>query len=168
MCDNVVNYEIVLANATIINVNKDEYPDLWIALRGGSNNFGIVTRFDLETFDQGPLWGGIIFYPLETVPQQLTEFYNFAQNPEYDEECALIQSFGYSGAHGSAVVNSLFHTKPQADPPTLQRFTAIQPQSGSSMRIDNLSGLTEEQGAIAPAGFRLVHSFLVSLAIPRT
>ena len=108
------------------------------------------------------MWGGIVYYPLETVPQQLTEFYNFAQNPNYDDECALIQSFGYSGAHGSAVLNSLFHTKPQANPPTLQPFTAINPQAFHTLRVDSLSSLTEEQGAIAPVGFRLVHPFLAT------
>jgi hypothetical protein len=33
-------------------------PILYFALRGGGNNFGIVTRFDLVTFPQGDLWVG--------------------------------------------------------------------------------------------------------------
>lgn len=49
-CDNVVNFEVVLANGTVINANESCHKDLWRALKGGSGNFGIVTRFDLETF----------------------------------------------------------------------------------------------------------------------
>ncbi|KAI0178947.1 hypothetical protein GGR52DRAFT_569850 [Hypoxylon sp. FL1284] len=47
-CDSVVNYEVVLANGTIINVSNTTNADLWHALKGGSSNFGIVTRFDME------------------------------------------------------------------------------------------------------------------------
>jgi len=47
-CDSVVNFEVVLGNGTIINANQTTNADLWRALKGGSNNFGIVTRFDME------------------------------------------------------------------------------------------------------------------------
>jgi FAD/FMN-containing dehydrogenase len=37
-CDNVVAFEVVLADSSIINVTKDAYSDLFRALRGGWNN----------------------------------------------------------------------------------------------------------------------------------
>lgn len=49
-CDNVVNYEVVLANGQIINANASANSDLWKALKGGSGNFGIITRFDITAF----------------------------------------------------------------------------------------------------------------------
>nr|POE94378.1 fad-dependent monooxygenase yanf [Quercus suber] len=48
-CDTIVNYEIVLANGTITHANETHHADLWKALKGGFNNFGIVTRFDKST-----------------------------------------------------------------------------------------------------------------------
>jgi FAD/FMN-containing dehydrogenase len=39
-CDNVVNFEVVLADGTVVNANNDEHSDLFWALKGGSNNFG--------------------------------------------------------------------------------------------------------------------------------
>lgn len=39
-CDNVVNYEIVLANSTIVNANAENNTDLFWALKGGGNQFG--------------------------------------------------------------------------------------------------------------------------------
>lgn len=49
-CDSVVNYEVVLASGLIVNANASVHSDLWRALKGGSSNFGIVTRFDIEAF----------------------------------------------------------------------------------------------------------------------
>ena len=40
VCAQVVNYEIVLANGTAVNVNAENSSDLWFALKDGSNNFG--------------------------------------------------------------------------------------------------------------------------------
>jgi hypothetical protein len=51
-------HQVVLANGTIANANQHTHPDLFFALRGGGNNFGIVTRFDFETYRYGLLWGG--------------------------------------------------------------------------------------------------------------
>jgi FAD/FMN-containing dehydrogenase len=43
--------EVVLANGTLLKTSAEEHPDLFLALEGGGDNFGIVTRYDLETFD---------------------------------------------------------------------------------------------------------------------
>jgi hypothetical protein len=48
----------VLANGSISNVNYESHPDLYWALRGSAGNFGIVTAFDLEAYELGPVWGG--------------------------------------------------------------------------------------------------------------
>ncbi|ESK85741.1 fad binding domain-containing protein [Moniliophthora roreri MCA 2997] len=61
---NIVNYEIVLADGTIANVNASSFPDLHKALDGGSTNFGIVTRYDVKTYPLVPLWGGFRNYDL--------------------------------------------------------------------------------------------------------
>lgn len=53
---------MVLANGSITDVNQASAPDLYYALRGGGNNFGIVTNFDLETHSQGQVWGGHKFW----------------------------------------------------------------------------------------------------------
>jgi hypothetical protein len=49
---------LVLTNGSIVNVSYLTHPDLFWALRGGGSNFGIVTRFDLETHPMEPMWGG--------------------------------------------------------------------------------------------------------------
>ncbi|KAL5396522.1 hypothetical protein PMIN06_001612 [Paraphaeosphaeria minitans] len=58
----VLEYEIVFANGTIGHVNKDNYPDLFKALKGGGNNFGVVTNYRLQGQRQGNVWGGNLVY----------------------------------------------------------------------------------------------------------
>lgn len=44
----------------VINANNNTNPDLFKALKGGSCNFGIVSRFDMQAIDGYTLWGGQI------------------------------------------------------------------------------------------------------------
>ncbi|RYP74051.1 hypothetical protein DL771_003240 [Monosporascus sp. 5C6A] len=41
-CDQVVNFEVVLADGSIVEANATTNPDLFQVLKGGSNNFGIA------------------------------------------------------------------------------------------------------------------------------
>lgn len=59
-----LNSQIVLANGSIGSVNQFTHPDLYWALRGGGGNFGIITRFDMETYSLEPMYGGFYFIPL--------------------------------------------------------------------------------------------------------
>ncbi|KAK1772874.1 cytochrome P450 [Phialemonium atrogriseum] len=60
-CDSVVAYEVVLANGHVVTATAEgDYADLFWALRGGHNHFGIVTRFDVLTFPAGPAFARTI------------------------------------------------------------------------------------------------------------
>ncbi|KAK3066594.1 hypothetical protein LTR53_017003, partial [Teratosphaeriaceae sp. CCFEE 6253] len=48
--DSIINFEVVLASAEIVNANRTSNSDLFLALKGGSSNFGIVTRMKILTF----------------------------------------------------------------------------------------------------------------------
>jgi len=60
--DNIINYEVVLADDQFVSANAYAHKDLRVSLRGGANNFSVVTRFDLRAFPQGQLWGSKVFY----------------------------------------------------------------------------------------------------------
>ncbi|KID76205.1 FAD-dependent monooxygenase CTB5 [Metarhizium brunneum] len=56
-CDNVRNFQLVLSSGRVVDANASSNADLYRALRGGGgSNYGIVTRFDLASFEQGDLW----------------------------------------------------------------------------------------------------------------
>ncbi|KAH9890763.1 FAD-binding domain-containing protein [Xylariomycetidae sp. FL2044] len=50
--DQIKGVEVVLADATVVHVHDRSHPDLWQVLKGGGSNFGIVTRFDIQTYPQ--------------------------------------------------------------------------------------------------------------------
>lgn len=54
--DNVIAFDLVLPNGTYVNVKQNSHPDLYFGLRGGLNNFGIVTGATLRTWPSGRIW----------------------------------------------------------------------------------------------------------------
>ncbi|CAO1597599.1 hypothetical protein XANCAGTX0491_001406 [Xanthoria calcicola] len=154
VCDNVLNYELVLPYGKVINVNAST-PDLFKALKGGSNNFGVVTRFDMRTFDSGKFWGGFVVYPLSTMPQQVAAFVGLAGAQPYDPYAALIHSYAYTTGSWS-IANNYEYTRVPAQPypPTFKPFTDIKPQLLNTMRVSGLTDFTVELAATSPAGKR--------------
>lgn len=144
VCDNVENFEVVLASGEVANANSKENSDLWFALKGGSNNFGVVTRFDLRTFRQGKFWGGFVGYPIESRLEQLKAFevLNAAQN--YDTYWTMINNYSFRPAQGWIIANNYEYTQPGAYPIAIQSFTDTRPQLFDTMRISNLSDFTIE------------------------
>jgi len=164
-CDGVLNFEVVTAEGRIVNANEHENADLWRALRGGSNNLGVVTRFDIKTFEQGDLWGGAIFYPISTAPQQLSAFYSLITAKPYDEYASITNIYGYSPASGAGTLNLAVYTKPVEKPPIYQPFMDIQPQLFNTFRTSNLSDFTDEQAALSLTGLRYVSILVMKIGI---
>jgi FAD/FMN-containing dehydrogenase len=76
--DNLESAEVVTAAGEMVTASATVHPDLFWALRGGSGNFGVVTRFEFRLHPVGPdLLSGLIVYPLseaKAVLQQYREF----------------------------------------------------------------------------------------------
>lgn len=146
--------QVVLAKGSIVQVNYRSCPDLYWALRGGGNNFGIVTRFDLETFPQGQLWGGSKGYTIDQNVTLLRALTNFNEASPGDPDAALIVAFAYLRDNGTYIASVAYdYAKPEADPPIYDEFKAI-PNRASSMRVSNLTDLTLDFNRSEPAGYR--------------
>jgi hypothetical protein len=153
VCDNVVNYEIVLASGKIINANEQENTDILVALRGGSNNFGVVVSYTIKTFKMGNMWGGINYYNLSTAPYQIQAFYDFNGNPNYDPDATVIQTFGFNGELGAACANNFEYTAPVANASAFDEFLKL-PTLFTTQRISNLTDISIEQASFSPNGIR--------------
>ena len=61
--DNLLSAEVVLADGRCVRASAAQHADLWWALRGGGGNFGIVTEFEFQLHEVGPLVQfGMVFW----------------------------------------------------------------------------------------------------------
>ncbi|KAH9909566.1 FAD-binding domain-containing protein [Xylariomycetidae sp. FL2044] len=153
--DNVLNYEVVLSSGEIVNANAKENTDLWVALRGGGNNLGVVTRFDFRTFEQGNVWGGTLYYFGDSFPGQLDALANELNKPDASSETHIMVSMGYAAMFGPQIMclNQVYDTKGTEKSPVLQPFFDIQPQIDqlNTLRIHNLADAAREQAGDRPS-----------------
>lgn len=122
-CNQAIAFEVVLANGDIVKATETENSDLWWALRGGSNNFGVVTRIDFRTFEQGLLWYTMTFNPLSVVDQQIAIYADLMSPQKYDINASYLTGWAYAATHGlSVTLNQLIYTRPNgnATPPYFQ------------------------------------------------
>jgi FAD/FMN-containing dehydrogenase len=54
-CDNLTAADLVTADGSMVRASADENPDLFWAIRGGGGNFGIVTEFEFQLHEVGPV-----------------------------------------------------------------------------------------------------------------
>ncbi|KAI1172034.1 oxidoreductase FAD-binding protein [Nemania sp. FL0916] len=141
-CDNVNGYEVVLANGDIVYATASSHRDLWLALKGGSNNFGIITRFDLATYQQGDMWGGVILfgYTPSVLDTHANFFSSFMDAKNFDDAANMATFLTYqNGSFG--VADSLFYVEPVADPPVYQPLVSQPSSLSNNLKIDNVANI---------------------------
>ncbi|OTB13142.1 hypothetical protein K445DRAFT_304537 [Daldinia sp. EC12] len=141
--DTVTNFEIVLANGSIVHANNDENTNLFWALHGGANNFGVVTRIDIQSFDQSEFWDGISYHATPMYDEEIAALSEFSMRAPYDEFASLIGTFGYSAASGPFIANSIEYTKNEPNPLAFRRILSI-PSVNSTLRVTNMTDLAVE------------------------
>ncbi|KAH3940844.1 hypothetical protein HBI56_066130 [Parastagonospora nodorum] len=126
-CDNVANFEVVLASGDIINANSSSHRDLWIALKGGSGNFGIVTRFDMYTFPAHDLWGGVRASMRSEGDALAQTMVDFTNGNDKDPQAAFMLSFDYNPAAAPAVfvTQLIVNTNGSANGSTFEQIEKI-------------------------------------------
>lgn len=146
--------QVVLADGRISNVTYESNPDLYFALRGGSNNFGIVTKFHLQTYPQGLMWGGVRAYPATTNRTFTKALESYLNRASTDPNAAIIASYGYSG--GQFSTSTIFdYAEPQAEPAIYSDFLPLKNQTlVDTTRIASLTNFTDELASASPRGLR--------------
>jgi hypothetical protein len=111
-CDNVIEYELVTANGTVVTVTEDVNSDIFWALRGGGkshtqgphhhpmrqsdkitgNMIGIVTMYTLITYDIGEVWGGDMTWDPKYMSEINAAISGFTANNK-DSRAALIPGY---------------------------------------------------------------------------
>jgi FAD/FMN-containing dehydrogenase len=81
VCDNLLSAELVTADGRVVTASATENPELFWGIRGGGGNFGVVTKFDLQLHDLGPIvYGGIIAFPAFMAPDVVPAWTEFIKN----------------------------------------------------------------------------------------
>ncbi|KAI5837104.1 hypothetical protein DFP73DRAFT_532178 [Morchella snyderi] len=130
--DTVRNFEVVLASGAVVNANATSHPDLWWALKGGSNNFGLVTRIDMATIPKpsGLIYGGTLYFLPYQYPAVLATIKAFQETGQIkDPKAAIISSFIRMPSQGAELLTlQVFHQEPEETVPlSLQPFFDIGP-----------------------------------------
>ncbi|CBX94977.1 similar to FAD linked oxidase domain protein [Plenodomus lingam JN3] len=74
--DNLVSANVVLASGEQVVASATSHPDLFWAIRGAGQNFGVTTAFTFQGHDQkNPVFAGPLVFPTEKLPQ-IVEFAN--------------------------------------------------------------------------------------------
>ncbi|KAI1809067.1 putative FAD-binding oxidoreductase [Poronia punctata] len=123
-CDNVVNFEVLLSNGTFVNANAQENTNLYVALKGGTNNFGIVTEFNLRNYPLGKIWGGIRTYTIEDLPAIVKAYHEFQSTPSKDPYANLIILSSPTNSTVGVLV-SMIYLKPEDNPAAFSAFDDI-------------------------------------------
>ena len=155
-CDNIVNIELVTADSKILQVNKQTYPDLFWALKGGSNNYGIVTRYDVKTFPRGTLYGGTVTWSKAQVPAYLEAqtSYIVEGGGSDDPKSAIMPDFQITPLTGDQSASSvLFYDAADPSPKALENFTAI-PTNQSTLGLAKMGQLTNSTAAFGALQLR--------------
>jgi hypothetical protein len=125
----VLEYEIVFANGTIGHINFINHPDIFTVLKGGGNNFGVITNYRLQAHKQGLVWGGNLVFlrTPEKDKQLLKAVRDFTEHNE-DEKAAVIVTAERTNVN---VVDSwiifLFYDSPTPPARIFDNFTDVNP-----------------------------------------
>ncbi|EMD91541.1 hypothetical protein COCC4DRAFT_129423 [Bipolaris maydis ATCC 48331] len=124
-CDNVVNFEVVLASGEVVNANASAHSDLWRALKGGSSNFGVVTRFDINTFPAS----NITIERRTTGPEYTDQFMaaiiDFTNLDQSFDENAMVWVISYFPGVGLTMTATEVNTVNNANTTSFDKFHDI-------------------------------------------
>lgn len=120
---NVVSWEMVNWNGTIINVDAKTQPELAVALRGSGSQFGIVTQFTVKAYPIGKVWGGIRTYDESKTDELYKAMHEFIPYSNEDPKAAIIVTSLI--LTGSSRINLLFYFYQGEKPPTTGAFADL-------------------------------------------
>jgi hypothetical protein len=146
---------VVSASGIIIVVSQTKYPDLYWALRGGGNNFGIVTTFNFETLPQGRMFASKRQYNASYIPELFNAFENAIHAAEVDPQAAHFVAVAYSSGHRIASTEyEYFDPVDASSPPAILNeylsIPALSQDDKNATLAEITLGLTESM----PAGLR--------------
>ncbi|KAJ6436759.1 glucose receptor git3 protein [Purpureocillium lavendulum] len=142
----------------IVHATPTAFPRLFWALRGGGNNFGIVTSFTFEAipFPQNQMWGGTKTYLESSFNGVVDAFAGVVANSPTDPKAGLWVAWIQQGPLKLAATE-LWYAKPNGSGAAIfSDFMAMTPIADSTQNR-NLSEYADAQQKTNPYGLREVY-----------
>lgn len=130
-------------------------------MKGGSGNFGLITRIDMypiEFVDRSKpiIWGGNLLYKPESGPAVIDALLDFTANVPKDENSSSIVYWAYLPAiAGGTILNAAIeNTKGEVKPPAFDAYYAVPDIQADTTVSERLSKVTKDLGSGQPPHFR--------------
>lgn len=149
----VVNFQVVLGSGEVLEANRSTHPDLYWALKGGLNNFGIVTRMDLRVIKTQNIWSGMHILPPPVYEQAIKTWGRYIDEHGNDPNgtMALI-----SPGPGMVMANLFYDGAYDGEGDQLELFREMSslPRLKTTFQETNWTVMAKLGIDIAPYGFR--------------
>jgi FAD binding domain-containing protein len=146
VCDSVQEFEVVVFG-TVLRASHRENQEVFWALKGGGNNFGIVTALRLATVHQGDLLLSTRDYSQGQLTDVLVALEEFTDNAPNDLDTSLIMSFlPAKNRKGIQIGLGIVNVNNNHNASGLKHFSNL-PDSGrhtSSMKQSELADLANQ------------------------
>ena len=143
-CDQVVSYEVVLADGRIVIADaKGKYADLFRVLKGGGNNFGIVTHFTMRALPCSTIWGGGAILSKEIFPKAAEAIADFVKRVPDDPDTNLICMLCKITPKPVTIVASLYANMAGVENPSILDKWLAFPETWKSYKKDSILGLLD-------------------------
>ena len=76
--DSLLAAELVTSDGKVLEVDAENHPDLFWAIRGGGGNFGVATRFQFRLHEVDQMIGGMLILP--ATPDTVAKFVELADS----------------------------------------------------------------------------------------
>lgn len=113
--DNVESVDIVTADGQLRHASASENPDLFWGVRGGSGNFGVVTRFEFRLHPmQREVVAGTLTFPIAKARDALSMYGDYAPTAPDELYIDPVMAIPPAGAPGSVSLE-VCYSGPQKD-----------------------------------------------------
>jgi hypothetical protein len=166
-CDNVASYKVITATGELVTASPSQNSDLFWALRGGGNNFGIVTDFELETIPLpgGEMWRSTRAYSEDQFSGVIDAFVDLIDQSPRDPNAGTWVAWVVSSGVKIASTE-LWYAKPDgANASIFNNFNAI-PAVANTTGNTKLADFTAEVAESNPYGFRECY-YVISIKASR-
>ncbi|KAI3401861.1 hypothetical protein diail_6420 [Diaporthe ilicicola] len=150
-CDAVTNFEIVLANGTVVNANSTSNPDLFKAQKGGSGNLGFVTRIDQKVVNSTDMWGGYTLYNLTETDKVFRAYVNFTDKMAQDPASQSNVGMSWGSHRGYGLNAILTNSDGISNAPAFDEYRNI-PNISSTSRVSSVAEMVQEFTGPTPLG----------------